>query len=484
MGSHKYLTQPPAIDRMPPGIPYIIGNEAAERFSYYGMRAVLTVFMTKHLLDAAGQPATMGEEEAKYWFHTFSMAVYFFPILGAIVSDWLWGKYPTILGLSVVYCAGHAILALLDLPVLLAPAESPISPRTILWLGLAFIAVGAGGIKPCVSAHVGDQFGEQNQHLLSRVFSWFYFSINLGATASSLLTPILLAEFGPGWAFGIPGVLMGVATLMFWMGRNVFVHIPPGGSRFFGETFSPAGIRAVMNLIPLYVFVAMFWALFDQTGSAWVLQAEHMNRGIPLGWLLGNDFVWTVSPSQLQAINPIAVMALIPVFAYIVYPQASKFVTVTPLRKIGTGLFVTTLAFALCGWIETEISAGRAPHIIWQGAAYIVITMAEILVSITALEFSYTQAPPKMKSFIMGLYLLSVTLGNLFTAQVNGWIGRQKEAGVEHLQGANYYWFFTGVMFGTAAVFVLVAGRYRGQMYLQGADKTRAHEEAIANEQE
>ena len=101
----KYATEPVQTSRMPGGIPYIIGNEAAERFSFYGMKAILTVFMTKHLLDVYGVEAPMSDEQAKEWVHNFTAAVYFFPIFGAILSDWLLGKYRTILALSMIYCA-------------------------------------------------------------------------------------------------------------------------------------------------------------------------------------------------------------------------------------------------------------------------------------------------------------------------------------------------------------------------------------------
>jgi POT family proton-dependent oligopeptide transporter len=278
---------------MPGGIPYIVGNEAAERFSFYGMRAILVVFMTQYLIGSGGLTDVMGEEEAKGWFHLFVSAVYVTPLLGALLSDGLLGKYRTIILLSLVYCAGHFALAIDD-------------TRWGLAIGLGLIALGAGGIKPCVSAHVGDQFGQSNRGLLSRAFAWFYFAINLGAFVSSLATPWLLETWGSSVAFGVPGVLMLIATLTFRAGRHRFVHIPPGGMRFVREAFSSIGLGALGRLCLIYVFVAMFWALFDQTGSSWVLQAQHMDRVI-----LGLE----VLPAQIQAANPLLVMLLIPLFA-------------------------------------------------------------------------------------------------------------------------------------------------------------------------
>ncbi|MEE2751784.1 MAG: MFS transporter, partial [Myxococcota bacterium] len=195
MADKQYLSAPVSSTEMPKGIPYIVTNEAAERFSFYGMKGILIIFMTKYLMDSGGNADFMSDDEAKGYYHLFTSAVYFTPLLGAIIADAFLGKYKTILMLSLVYCAGHLALALDE-------------TRMGLAIGLALISLGSGGIKPCVSAHVGDQFGKSNSHLLEKVFGWFYFSINLGAFASTLLTPWLLAKYGPHVAFGVPGILM------------------------------------------------------------------------------------------------------------------------------------------------------------------------------------------------------------------------------------------------------------------------------------
>lgn len=395
-----YRTAPVASKTMPKGIPYIISNEAAERFSYYGMRGILVIFMTKYLLDADGNLDLMAEAEARVWYHTFSTAVYFLPLIGAIVADAFLGKYRTILSLSIVYCLGHLALAVDE-------------TRLGLSIGLALIAMGSGGIKPCVSAHVGDQFGKSNQHLLEKVFQYFYFSINFGSFFSTIMTPVLLDKFGPHVAFGVPGALMLLATIAFWMGRNVFIHIPPGGMGFIRETFSKEGLKSIGKLFIIYVFVAMFWALFDQTGSAWVLQAERMDRRFAgIEWL----------SAQIHSINPILVMVFIPLCAAVIYPAISKVFPLTPLRKISIGFFITVPAFVLPAWIESQIAQGEFPNILWQLLAYAIITLAEVFVSITCLEFSYTQAPKRMKSLVMAAFLTSVSLGNLFVAGVNVFI--------------------------------------------------------------
>lgn len=450
----SYQASPSDTDRMPSGIPFIVVNEAAERFSYYGMKAILVVYMTKYLTDINGNPDFMGDAEARANFHLFGTAAYLLPIIGAVLADVFWGKYKTIISLSVVYCLGHLALALGDTGL---GSALGISPRTWLGIGLALIAVGTGGIKPCVSAHVGDQFGRSNSHLLERVFGWFYFSINLGAWASQLLIPVLLESYGPSVAFGLPGLLMGFATLVFWLGRNRFVHVPAGGQQFVKETFSKEGLLVMLRLSLIYLPVALFWSLFDQTSSAWVQQAEHLDRNV-LGW--------EVLPAQVQSVNPLLIMAFVPLFSYVVYPALRRVMKLTPLRKMALGMFLTVPSFLLSALIEQWLSQGQLVGVEWQFFAFAIITAAEVLVSITCLEFSYSQAPLKMKSVIMALFLLSVALGNLFTAIVN--LVLQDSDGNLTVSQTEYYLFFAGVMTVAAAAFLIVAKSYKGRTYIQG----------------
>ena len=140
------------------------------------------------------------------------------------------------------------------------------------------------------------------------------------------------------------------------------------------------------------------------------------------------------------------------------------------------GLFITVLAFAISAWIEMDLVAGKTPHIMWQVGAYLILTAAEVMVSITTLEFAYTQAPSEAKSLVMSLYLLSVSVGNEVTVLVNQFI--QNEDGGSKLPGADYYWFFTGVMFATAVLFIFVAKWYRVRPYLPKAESVHIIETA------
>ena len=406
--------------------------------------------MTTYLMNGHGQLAVMDAQEAAGWFHEFVSGVYLLPILGAIVSDGFLGKYRTILSLSMVYCLGHFALALDD-------------TRIGLFIGLLLIALGAGGIKPCVSAHVGDQFGFSNKHLISRAFGWFYLSINLGSSISTYVCPVLLNDrsWGSHYAFGLPGLFMLIATIAFWIGRKKFVHIPPGGARFVREFFSTEGLGALGRLFVVYLFVAVFWSLWDQSsGGEWTLQARDLDLNI-----LGLQLL----PEQVQVVNPILILLLVPLFNYVIYPATNRFFPLTPLRKIGIGLFVMGASFVVIWWLQVRIDAGEKPSVIWQLLAYVVLTASEVLVSITGLEFSYTQAPKRMKSAVMAAWLFTVALGNQFTAILNFLIPTLSNLGID-LKHAAYFRFFTFLMFFTAIIFLFVARSYRGRTYIQGED--------------
>ena len=477
MAKYEYATSPPKISTMPPGVPYIIGNEAAERFSYYGMNSILTIFMTKYLLDKMGHLSVMPAANAEAWYHTFVTTLYFLPILGAILADAVFGKFWVVFWLSIVYCGGHATLALMGSPV-----AHRIEPRYLLAVGLLMIAMGAGGIKPCVSTNVGDQFGESNKHLLTRVFNWFYFSINAGSALSTLIIPFLLEPYkadpngfiaklspsvvsflenprlhSPDIAFGLPGVFMVIATIFFWAGRKKFVHIPPVGlGNYAREIFNRGTGKVLLNVLIPVPFIAIFWALWQQNFSSWIVQAESMDRHLfGIEWL----------SSQIQTVNPIFILVMLPLFSYWLYPFLEKFVKLTPLRKIGAGLFVTAASFFIVALIQTRIDAGARPGIIWQIWAFVVLTAGETLVSPTHLEFSYTQGPVKLKSLVMCTYLIAISLGNAFTAVVNFVI--QNPDGSLKLQGTSYFMFFVWVMLGTAVLFAIVTPFYRGRTYLQ-----------------
>lgn len=457
----------------PKSIPYIIGNEAAERFSFYGMKAILTTFLASHFFSHLG--AEVARSKANEQTHFFISMAYFMPLLGGLLADWYWGKYKTILWISIIYCLGHACLAIF---------ENDLQGFTF---GLLLIAIGAGGIKPNVSANVGDQFDKSNEHLIEKAFSAFYFSINFGAFFSQMLIPKIMVNYGPALAFGVPGILMAIATFVFWLGRKKYRKVPPSGYKRenfvminfhalkcalsgrkdktvwdqVGESFSQKsidGVKAVYRVLAVFAFIPLFWALYDQNGSEWVLQAKSLDLNF-----LGHEWL----AEQIQSVNAILILVFIPLFSFVIYPTVEKLgIRVTPLRKIGAGFVLTALSFVIIALLQESIDAGGKPNVGWQVLAYVVLTAGEILISITGLEYAYTQAPPSMKSTIMSFWLLTVSLGNILVSLIHGSISEGSGWFAENLHGAGFYWFCIALISVNMVLFFFISPRIIEKKYL------------------
>ncbi|HAT32768.1 MAG TPA: MFS transporter [Janthinobacterium sp.] len=498
---------------MPRQIPFIIANEACERFSFYGMRNVLTPFLISTLL--LFMPAAERTGAAKEVFHTFVIGVYFFPLLGGWLADRFFGKYNTVLWLSLVYCMGHACLAMFDNNV------------KGFYTGLFLIALGSGGIKPLVASFVGDQFDESNKHKAKLVFDAFYWSINLGSFAASVLIPILLRDRGPAVAFGVPGVLMFIATVVFWLGNKKYVHVAPaapnpdsftrvarsallavkpGQSRpglnvailgaagaFASLCMAPQwgfviaaccalvlllafgglgtamqlerargihpdhaveGVRAVLRILIVFALVTPFWSLFDQKASTWVVQAGAMDKP---SWFL---------PAQMQALNPALVMLLIPLNNMLLFPLLRRLGwEMTALRRMTAGIAFSALAWIVIGAIQVSMDGGAGMSIVWQILPYILLTLGEVLVSATGLEFAYSQAPASMKGAIMSFWCLSTTVGNLWVLIANAGVKNPAVEAYIHGSGlsvtAFQMFFFAAFAAVAALAFGLYARSYR-----------------------
>ncbi len=517
--------------RLPRQVPYIIGNEACERFSFYGMRNILVQFMVSSVI-LAYLPEADRQGAAKDVFHSFVIGVYFFPLLGGWLSDRFFGKYNTVLWFSLIYCAGHACLALFE------------DNRNGFYTGLFLIALGSGGIKPLVVSFVGDQFDESNKSMAKIVFDFFYWTINFGSFFASLLMPLFLRSYGPAVAFGIPGVLMFIATLIFWLGRRQYVRVPPtrgedpdsffnvartaltaraegqgsAGLRvmqsgialavamllcwvfkpaFWPESFgfvitaclalgaliafggigvsmqlerargrhSDAAIdsvRSVLRVIIVFALTTPFWSLFDQKASTWVLQGKTMVVPHEQWWWPS----WLVKEaSQMQALNPLLVMAIIPFNNLVLYPALRRWgFEPTALKRMGWGIAFSGVAWIVAGMIQLSIDGGSPVSLAWQIAPYALLTFGEVLVSATALEFAYSQASQAMKGVVMAFWYLASTFGSLWVLLTNATVRNEmviaKIADTGLSENAFLMFFFAVFAFVAAAVFALYARSY------------------------
>ncbi|XP_052014816.1 solute carrier family 15 member 2 [Apodemus sylvaticus] len=398
---------PPKIcgSNYPLSIAFIVVNEFCERFSYYGMKAVLTLYFLYFL--------HWNEDTSTSVYHAFSSLCYFTPILGAAIADSWLGKFKTIIYLSLVYVLGHVFKSLGAIPILGGKML-----HTILSLvGLSLIALGTGGIKPCVAAFGGDQFEEQHAEARTRYFSVFYLSINAGSLISTFITPMLRGDvkcFGEdcyALAFGIPGLLMVLALVVFAMGSRMYRKPPPEGNivaqvikciwfaicnRFRNRSGDVPkrqhwldwaaekypnhlimDVKALTRILLLYIPLPMFWALLDQQGSRWTLQANKMN---------GDLGFFVLQPDQMQVLNPFLVLIFIPLFDLGIYRLISKCgINFSSLRKMAVGMILACLAFAVAALVEIKINGMIHPQPASQEIFLQVLNLADGEIEVTVL---------------------------------------------------------------------------------------------------
>ncbi|XP_015121524.1 peptide transporter family 1 isoform X2 [Diachasma alloeum] len=339
------------------------------------MRTILALYL-KNKLD-------YGDNTATVIYHIFTMFVYFFPLFGAMLADSVLGKFRTIFYLSIVYALGQLLLSASAVPTFGLPI------REFSMIGLLLIALGTGGIKPCVAAFGGDQFilPQQEKHLIM-FFSVFYFAINSGSLISTFLTPELrnnVTCFGDqecfSVAFLVPAILMIVSIVIFLSGKSLYRLKKPEGNVVLGvvkcmsraiyrkikskkelkrdhwldyaddkyDTTLISDIKAALQVLTLFIPLPFFWALFDQQGSRWTFQATRMDGQI------GN---FLLKPDQMQVVNPLFIVIFIPIFETCLYPLMAKIrCTDTPLKKLTTGGILAAVAFILSALVELNLEA-------------------------------------------------------------------------------------------------------------------------------
>ncbi|KAH7289647.1 hypothetical protein KP509_30G012700 [Ceratopteris richardii] len=385
-----------------------------------------------------------------------------------------------------------------------SPDEVSVFPFWCTMLALGLIAFGTGGIKPCVSAFGGDQIewsmpdGESKDRLRRKFFSLYYFAINAGSFISTILTPLLREDMSYATAFAVPAFLMMIAVVIFWVGRKSYVDRPPEGNvfpivgRITADAFRLRNVRrrvyndgaenesqtetkhwldaaklkhdedvvedvkTLLQVLLVLIPAPLFWALFDQQSSKWVFQACEMDGRV--AWLGG----LVIQPDQMQAMNPVLILLMIPLFDQVVYPILEKIgLSLKPLQRMLAGMLLCALAFLISGLLQIAIEShasttsdfnvstslllnvsatvdsGKQISILWQIPQYILITAGEVLFSITGLEFAYSQAPDSMKSVVQSFWLLTVAAGNLVTVVIVAMIEGK-------LTKANEFFFFAG----------------------------------------
>uniref|UniRef100_A0A8C4GTR9 Solute carrier family 15 member 2 n=1 Tax=Dicentrarchus labrax TaxID=13489 RepID=A0A8C4GTR9_DICLA len=458
----------------PTSICFIVVNEFCERFSYYGMKAVLTLYFLTYL--------HWDKDLSTAVYHAFSSLCYFTPILGALIADSWLGKFKTIVYLSIVYVIGHVVKSVGAIPTV----GNPDVHIALSMVGLILIAFGTGGIKPCVAAFGGDQFDEENVSERQKFFSIFYMSINAGSLLSTVITPILRGDvqcFGGdcyALAFGVPAALMVVALVVFIAGSSLYKRNPPQGNillevcncigfaiknRWQRRRYEPQRkhwldwaeekyskrliqeIKMVLRVLVLYIPLPMFWALFDQ-------QVREDER-------LMNHYLWF-----RHMLNALMILLFVPIFDLIIYPlvglcrinityaEVSCSLESKECSNVNLGLLDfggSYTEFGKVGARKMEDVKANNVHIAWQIPQYVLITTGEVMFSITGLEFSYSQAPANMKSVLQAGWLLTVAFGNVIVLIV------AEGAGLEQWKE---FLLFAGLLLGVFIIFSIMAYFY------------------------
>jgi POT family proton-dependent oligopeptide transporter len=562
----------PPSNRWPPQIKYIVGNEACERFSYYGMKSILAGYITGKVLEGGlGQL----DDRATILIHLFVFVNYFMPLFGGWLSDRLIGRYNTILWVSLFYCAGHGVLACSDYAGHLGGVHAKL---VCLCVGLGLIAFGSGGIKPCVSAFMGDQFKPEQSHLIQKAYGAFYWSINLGSFFSFLVIPWIKDRhhveqghynFSP--AFAVPGLLMALATFIFWLGRKKYMRVPPsrhakragflkvffaawrgwmaaGGSPLvplasflstiglpllaiatmayfalwgnprqplsraigiiglgcvgiwytsvlvtsllgkldLGERYwnSARGVckddeigasRTVSPILYIFALIPIFFSLFDQTNSTWVLQGKKMipcvfHVSLPTVDGIGNwvhhatsspieRVEFSIGAETMQSVNPFMIMVLVPLLTMVVYPRIGRWAS--PLKRMTLGMFLAAVSYVAVALIQARIEAGAQLSVLWQNVPYFILTAAEVFTSTTGLEFAFRESAPEMKSTVMSFWLVAISFGDLLVAGITKlFSSSDPNAGAASVTSGRFL-VYAGLTFVVGILFSIVATKYQ-----------------------
>ncbi len=459
----------------PKGFWFIFSGELAERASFYGMKAVLTLYLVHVFLYT--------RDEASKLVHLYVAGCYFSSLLGGVIADRFLGKYWTIVLFAIPYIIGQFVVGL--------------SVEYLTYGALVLLALGSGIIKPNISTLMGLTYDQQRpgqEQLRSQAFAWFYVAINIGSFLSTIICPWLRDTFGQvdpetgipadpqrGYlaAFMFPAILMVVALGFFAAGKKYYAVEVIDRSPVSPE-IRAARWKVVGQVFGLFFLVMFFWAIFDQHASTWIYFAED--------YLDLNVAGFRIAPDSIQALNPLFIVLFVPLMNMLyVYLDRQGF-KIRPTDKMIAGFILTAGCMgihAVAGYAAVQPDGSiQKVSILWQVLAFVVITVAEILISVTGLELAFTAAPKAMKSFVTSLWLVTVGAANMFVAtpvtqMYPGKPGTFRLFGIELFEvpkfanAGDYFLFLTVGMLVVAAVFFVVARRFNKARSSPTLDETR-----------
>jgi POT family proton-dependent oligopeptide transporter len=407
----------------PPALPFLFATEMWERFSYYGMRALLVLYMVKYAFqpDVAGTviglaalkhglEAVFGplgiQPLASQVYGLYTGLVYLTPVLGGFFADRVLGQRRTVIIGALLMAIGHFMMAF----------------EHLLLVALAFLILGNGAFKPNMAAQVGGLYPPGDPRR-DRAYSIFYVGINLGA----FLAPLVCGTLGEhaGWHYGFAtagiGMLIGLATYLY-----VAPRLPP--DRLFTrqergkQPLGPDERRAIAALLILFVPVSLFWATYEQQGNTIALWADqHTDRTIDLLFWSGE-----IPTTWFQAFNPFMIFAFTPFVVALWARQARRGSEPTTLTKMAFGCFLCAAAYALMAGAAVYAGPDKASWL-WLFGYFVVITTGELYLSPIGLSLVSKVAPASHLAMVMGVWLATSFTGNFLAGYLGSfWSSMEK----------------------------------------------------------
>jgi proton-dependent oligopeptide transporter, POT family len=400
----------------PKGLTFLFATEMWERFSYYGMRALLVLYMVKYVLHPGHFESVVGfaalksalealsgplgaQPLASEIYGLYTGLVYLTPIFGGLLADRVLGRRRTVVLGAVLMVFGHFMMAFE--PLFLA--------------ALLVLILGNGAFKPNISTQVGRLYAPGDPRR-DRAYSIFYVGINLGAFLAPLVCGTLGEDVGWSYGFGAAGIGMSIGLAIYLWGLRTLPSDEPAAHWPHEEKASLGREewRAVAALLVLFLPTALFWAAYEQQGNTIVLWADDFtDRSV-------NFFFWQgeIPTTWFQAFNPFMIFAFTPLVVAFWSAQARRGAEPSTVAKMAMGCLGCALAYAILALAAREAGDGKASWL-WLLGYFVVITVAELYLSPIGLSLVTKVAPASILSLMMGLWLATSFVGNLMA----GWLG-------------------------------------------------------------
>lgn len=461
---------PPSLLGLAPGVPkqrnvgehplalyFLFFTEMWERFSYYGMRALLVYYMTKHILLDDWKDKVLGhatlmrgltkvfgvmdlDAQSSQIYGLYTAFVYLTPLAGGMLADRFIGQRRS------VYIGG----------LIMALAQFTLMSERLFYVGLLLLIIGNGFFKPNISTQVGALYPPGDERR-DRAFMIFYVGINVGALLSPLVCGTLGEKVGWAYGFGSAGVGMLLGLVVYTFGQRLLApdnvmkqkasaasakashehrsdSVHPAHAKFTKEEWS-----RIIGLCVLCALNVVFWGVYEQQGNTLAKWADKNTDRFLLGW--------EVPGSWLQAVNPAMIFLFTPVIIGFWKGQAARGKEPSSVAKMAIGCLILGVGFALMG-IAAIVSGGDKASVLWLVGATVLLTLGELYLSPVGLSLVTKVSPTRVVSMMMGTWFISSFLGNY----LQGYLGTYWNK----MPKSTFFFMLTGLAFSAGAAMLVV----------------------------